>query len=524
MAKRPQSKKAEPPTSASASSFAVVFSVLLGSFFAVCLLKFSNPPIMEKYIERPAGLFDAIASNPWPIGWAYWLLGLIAIVVGFGLVASAEFRQGAVQNILKVFRGPFLARAVVFLPLLWLGWQVISSFFTLSIELTRQTLAHYAACVGCFYLGIICLHRQKNLWPFFVPILAAFSLVLAIGMDQHFGGLQEMREHVYKEMQMYPEKTYPPEFIKKIGSTRIFSTLFYPNTLAGALLLFAPVMLLATADSAARWRLGSASRFKTITVLAGLTFLCILLYILNSHVGLLFVALFGLSLVFPVPRLVPVALLSAGILAVLIWSGSKAGWLLGLGLIVVLFLSTELKTVSISPKLKVASIILIIVMGLAGFFVRYAVFFKKGATSVSARFDYWHAAVRTAATYPLVGTGPGTFQIPYSRLKRPESEMARLAHNDYLQQGSDSGLPGALFYTAFIVSALIIGRSAWKKPENQTSDVFKSSVLIWIGLLGWAAQCFVEFSLQIPALAWPAFALLGYLCSYVPTSSKEANA
>ncbi len=37
--------------------------------------------------------------------------------------------------------------------------------------------------------------------------------------------------------------------------------------------------------------------------------------------------------------------------------------------------------------------------------------------------------------------------------------------------------------------------------------------MIWLGLLGWAAQCLVEFSLQIPALAWPAFALLGYLCA-----------
>jgi hypothetical protein len=36
--------------------------------------------------------------------------------------------------------------------------------------------------------------------------------------------------------------------------------------------------------------------------------------------------------------------------------------------------------------------------------------------------------------------------IPYRQLKAPEAEMTRLAHNDYLQQGSDSGGPGMLLY------------------------------------------------------------------------------
>ena len=34
---------------------------------------------------------------------------------------------------------------------------------------------------------------------------------------------------------------------------------------------------------------------------------------------------------------------------------------------------------------------------------------------------------------------------------------------------------------------------------------------IWLGLLGWGLQSMVEFGLYIPALAWPAFSLLGWL-------------
>jgi hypothetical protein len=34
---------------------------------------------------------------------------------------------------------------------------------------------------------------------------------------------------------------------------------------------------------------------------------------------------------------------------------------------------------------------------------------------------------------------------------------------------------------------------------------------VWLGLLGWALQSLVEFGLYIPAIAWPAFGLLGWL-------------
>jgi O-antigen ligase len=82
--------------------------------------------------------------------------------------------------------------------------------------------------------------------------------------------------------------------------------------------------------------------------------------------------------------------------------------------------------------------------------------------------------------------------------------MARLVHNDYLEQASDSGIPGFLLYTALIAIGLTVafkaigGRGDWE------------TFAIWLGLFGWAMQSMVEFSLYIPALAWPAFTLLGW--------------
>jgi hypothetical protein len=170
---------------------------------------------------------------------------------------------------------------------------------------------------------------------------------------------------------------------------------------------------------------------------------------------------------------------------------------------------------------RAALIALILVGGLAGFFLTYSGYFKKGATSVGARFDYWRAAMQTARDHPIVGTGPGTFAHPYAQIKRPESEMARLVHNDYLEQASDSGLPGVLLYTAFIASALVwtFPRGSLPNPNRSRGDLDTTSTTlghwriftVWLGVLGWALQSLFDFGLYIPALAWPAFAFLGIL-------------
>ncbi|HZI31510.1 MAG TPA: O-antigen ligase family protein, partial [Candidatus Binatia bacterium] len=122
-----------------------------------------------------------------------------------------------------------------------------------------------------------------------------------------------------------------------------------------------------------------------------------------------------------------------------------------------------------------------------------------------ARFDYWHAALQTTAARPVFGTGPGTFQRPYERIKSPDAEMARLTHNDYLEQFSDSGVPGGLLYAAWIVLALTMaGKKLWSSADSVL-------VAMMAGVLGWFIQGFGEFSLYIPALAWTAFTLLGLL-------------
>jgi hypothetical protein len=210
----------------------------------------------------------------------------------------------------------------------------------------------------------------------------------------------------------------------------------------------------------------------------------------------------------------------------------------------------------------------VLVLGLGIFAVRFHHYFAAGATSTGARFDYWRAAAQTTAAHPWLGTGPGTFQRPYAQLKSPTSEMARLAHNDYLEQFSDSGIPGGLAYGAWIFLALaVLGRQLWPfhEPERRAPSRLvggdclptgrdgarrshdlvhgrdarqravgsspettqkpasvgghtpelrfnaQLSFAIFLGLLGWFAQGLGEFGLFVPALAWTAFTLLGCL-------------
>jgi O-antigen ligase len=182
------------------------------------------------------------------------------------------------------------------------------------------------------------------------------------------------------------------------------------------------------------------------------------------------------------------------------WTGSKLGWL-----IAILIAGLFLLRLDGPEKLKMMTIMLVLVAGLGIFAVRFHNYFAAGATSIGARFDYWHAAIQISVAHPLKGTGPGTFQRPYERLKSPESEMARLTHNDYLEQFSDSGIVGGLVYTAWIFIAIIATvRKIWGNSNQILMAIFA-------GLFGWFIQGIGEFSLYVPALAWTAFTLLGLL-------------
>ena len=410
------------------------FAGLVGLWLALALLKFGNPVILDQQLDVPVGR-DALLLNSWPMNWGYLLCGVVFLV-------SLRFWSWRTTAPLWF----------ILLPLVWLGWQFLSATQTADSTLTAATLKHFTACGMAFYVGLLAFSRVTRLRSFWIGLIGGFVVVLLVGWRQHFGGFEETRRFFYS---LSNWESFPPEFLKKVSSDRIYSTLFYPNALAGVIILLLPSAI------AVLWQAGSTLPTRFVGV-GGITVL---------SMGCLF------------------------------WSGSKAGWLIVLvqGVAVFLFLP-------LTKSIKLLVVAILLCGGLSAFWLKNHDYFHRGATSVSARFDYWNAAWVTLKQKPWLGSGPGTFMIRYKTTKKPEAEMARLAHNDFLQQGSDSGWVGlATYFTWFLGSVLFFYRN---------SKLYLWSIErigLWIGVFGVMLQSFVEFGLYLPALAWPTFFILGWL-------------
>ena len=460
-----------------------VFLILTGIWLFTALFLFGNPVILD-YLHPPKNIgipTESIGVTPGDDSNARPYLGILAVlglacVLGFSRLAKPKFQLPATLPIW-----------IAWLPLGWFGWQLASLLQTVDRETSMATVIHFGSCVVAFYLGLFVLARMRLarlvLWGTALGLMAN----LLDASREHFGGLEQTRRaiieriesgkldpakvapHLREEKKDFPQEVaqqieklpaetaakirqFPVEMVKRWYSSRLFGHMFYPNALAGVILLLLPVSL-ALLLGQARW---GPLRFVLALGLAGVGLGC------------------------------------------LYWSGSKAGWLIALVL-----LGAWLLHFPFSTKLKIGLASAAMVIGLAGFAVKYADYFDKGATSVGARFGYWSAAVKTAAEEPFLGSGPGTFQVAYKRQRPPEAEPTRLTHNDYLQQASDSGVPGFLMYLAFF------GGATWVLARRRMAEPVH--VAMRLGLLAWVLQGVVEFGLYIPALAWPAWLMLGWL-------------
>src|SRR5260370_21207399 len=102
--------------------FTAMFGVLLG----LALVKFGNPPSMERWVTAPTNIYEFVLGSPWPITWAYGLLAAVALL---GL-AIAKWDV----------RAPLW---LLVLPLAWLVWECVAAAWTVNPEPTKATLAHF---------------------------------------------------------------------------------------------------------------------------------------------------------------------------------------------------------------------------------------------------------------------------------------------------------------------------------------------------------------------------------------------
>ena len=437
------------------------FALAFGLFLGLALWKFGNPVVLDPRVEPPTSFVEAW-SQSWPPRWSFWCLMPVALFgIRFAIAHKAHWTG---------------SRWLWVWPLAWFGCQLASTTQSLDGMLTVLTLMHFSGCVLCYFIGNWSLGEERSLRVLLIGLMAAFAVCLVRAANQKLLEFPQEKQALL-EGERIGWTNFTPEVVRqmkaegiilttngmdmanpvivaKYDKGRVFGTLFYPNALAGAVLLLLPVALtLAITETRG---FGTPSR-------------C---------------ALIGLALFLGVGSL--------------LWSQSRSGWL-----IAVAMLGTASFRLNWSLRWKWLALLLVVVVGAAVFALRFHHYLAAGATSVGARLDYWHAAVKNTIEHPLLGSGPGTFQRAYVVLKRPESEMARLAHNDYLEQFSDSGVFGGVSYLAWI--GLLLGTLARGTLRGSSPTTFAISV----GLLGWFTQGLSEFGLYIPALAWAAFALAG---------------
>jgi hypothetical protein len=418
-----------------------LFAALFGIVVAIVLTKMGNPVIFKNIESPPSNLAEVIFTT-WPANWyiqafAVSVLLLIAALVGRPDLWNCAKRMPLVVTL--SFAG-------------WVMWLSLSYPKSVGPDLTALAYPHLVVSGVLLFFGCVLVGQGRSLQFFFRAVLVGFAFALWVGLDQHYGGLEATRKAFYESPGW---ENAPPEMKLKVASNRIFGPFVYPNTFAGAILIWAPVLTLAFWELTRRW---------------------------PSIIQKVMLGLFAYTAI-----------------ACFFWTGSKAGWLIAIAVAVVALLHFQ----KIKRTAKIAIIASVLVLGLAGFAFKYSSYFEKGATSAGARLVYWKAAVQIANEHPMFGAGPGTFARTFSPIKPPEAEMARLVHNDYLEQACDSGWP------AFVFFVVLIGSALWFSHQVVSKSPFHLAA--WLGVFGWALQSCVEFGLYIPAISWSAFVILGWL-------------
>jgi O-antigen ligase len=78
---------------------------------------------------------------------------------------------------------------------------------------------------------------------------------------------------------------------------------------------------------------------------------------------------------------------------------------------------------------------------------------KVASTNVQTRIEAWDAASRLAAAHPLLGVGPGNFQIYYldETGRPPGTRTIKVVHNAYLDVGAELGIVALAAFLGYLV-------------------------------------------------------------------------
>lgn len=138
----------------------------------------------------------------------------------------------------------------------------------------------------------------------------------------------------------------------------------------------------------------------------------------------------------------------------------------------------------------------------------------KGLSGLSGRNGLMLTSLNIFKSYPVFGSGPGTYQFVYFKF-RPLFQFSKFPHSTPFQILSETGIIGMILYISllyFIFKKLLKNL----KTNNMLSLGFS------FAFLGILLHSFIDFDLSIPAIFYIFFILLGILFS-IDLNKKEVR-
>ena len=131
-------------------------------------------------------------------------------------------------------------------------------------------------------------------------------------------------------------------------------------------------------------------------------------------------------------------------------------------------------------------------------------------TLSGVRYDVWKSALAAFDAHPLDGTGAGTFEFWFNRHPDGDPQFLRNAHNLWLQNMAELGLPGLLLILAFAIAALAAAVSARRRARRTLSVGLSTGFLAaFVVFLFHASVDWMWESTAITVLALAGVSVLG---------------
>lgn len=350
---------------------------------------------------------------------------LAFLPLGFALLETA-LREGRIQ---------LHAATSDFVLVAFLAWLTVATWLAPSRGPALNLLCEWFALALVYWAARALVFPRYGKQATIAWLVGLAAALACYAGYQAFWGLEQLRrdfardpEMVLRTLGIVPGSPQEQAFLNRLNSHEAFATFALANSLAGFLLPWAILSLLCffrALEKRGPWDRGTLVSFLAFLVLAVGT----LLTQSRSAVGVL-------------------------TLVVLVRGAVSYSQNVRRGLL----------------HLTIAAVCVGAVVAIGRVRGKFDEEFITGATtSLTYRAEYWAASVAMLRDHPWTGVGPGNFRSHYLRYKLPESsEEISDPHNWLLELAVTGGIPAAVLFLGFLVTAGLAGRSR-RKGEHSSS-------------------------------------------------------